>query len=43
MRIDRLIEKMPELKGKKLDELASYGLVIEKIEGKNWLRTRNGF
>lgn len=43
MRIDRLIEKMPELKGKKLNELASYGLVIEKIEGKNWLRTRNGF
>lgn len=43
MRIDDLFNKLPELKGKKLDDINNYGLVSEKIKGKIYIRTRNGF
>lgn len=43
IRIDRLFDKLPNLKGKKLSELEAYGLVLTDIDGKKFLRTREGF
>lgn len=43
MRIDDLLNKLPELKGKKLDDINNYGLVSEKIKNRVYIRTREGF
>ena len=43
MRIDDLLNKLPELKGKKLDDINNYGLVSEKIKNRLYIRTREGF
>ena len=43
IRLDSLIEKFPNLRNKKLSELEAYGLVITEINGRKFLRTRDGF
>lgn len=43
IRLDDFKRKYPNLKDKKLSELEAFGLVITKINGKSYLRTRDGF